>query len=131
MKFATKPIDRPVIKIISRIPLLNFAIMHDPDLVRDRERFILIMGHQYRRSILALEDFAYFQAQAFAQAHIQIGKRFVQITARAAGPARGQAPRAVADPRTVHGDTYLDEESVSPQFAAISATRARAPVFGF
>jgi hypothetical protein len=53
-------------------------VMHDPDLVSNGECFILVVRHQDGGSMLALEDIAYFQAQAFTQADIQVRKRLVQ-----------------------------------------------------
>src|SRR5665647_602137 len=62
-KICNETIGRLVIEIIGRIPLLDFAMMHDADFICDGKSLVLIMGHQYSRCVLALENVAYFQAQ--------------------------------------------------------------------
>ena len=67
-----------VVEIVGRIPLLDFTVVHHANLVRNGKRFILIVRYQNSRGILAFEDIADFQAQATAQADIQIREGFVQ-----------------------------------------------------
>ena len=44
-KICNETIGRLVIEIIGRIPLLDFAMMHDADYVRDSKSLVLIVGH--------------------------------------------------------------------------------------
>ena len=67
-KICNETIGRLVIEIIGRIPLLDFAMMHDADFICDGKSLVLIVGHQYSRCVLALENVAYFQAQTLTQA---------------------------------------------------------------
>ena len=67
-----------MIEIIRRVPLQKPAFVHDADHVAERERLVLVVGHEHRRGAVAFEDIAYFARNAFAQVDVEIGKRLVQ-----------------------------------------------------
>src|SRR3954468_22007931 len=77
-KIRYKPVDGPVIKVESSVPLLDLAVIHNPDLVRHRKRLVLIVRDQDCRSVLAFQNISHFQAQAFPEANVKVGERFVQ-----------------------------------------------------
>ena len=77
-KSATKRVARPVVELVRRIPLLDAAVVHDADLVGERERFVLVVRHQDRRGAARLDDVAHFERQALAQIDVEVGERLVE-----------------------------------------------------
>ncbi len=67
-----------MVQAVRCVPLLDGAFGHDADLVGHGEGFMLIMGHQHGRDVLALEDLAHFQRQALAQIDVEIREGFVE-----------------------------------------------------
>lgn len=44
-KICDETVGGPVIKVIGRVPLLNFTAMHNADFIRNGKSLVLIMGY--------------------------------------------------------------------------------------
>jgi hypothetical protein len=65
--------------------LLDALFVHDADFVGNRERIVLVVGHEDGRRVLLLEDVTHLQAQALAQIDVEVGEGLVheqQLRAR-------------------------------------------------
>ena len=67
-----------MIKIVGAVPLLDFTLMHDADLIGDGEGFVLVMRHQQGGGVAALDDFAHLQRKALPQLGVQVRERFIE-----------------------------------------------------
>ena len=77
-KVSDEAVGRLVVEVVGRIPLLDAAPVHDADLVGHGEGFVLIVSDQNGSHAFALEDFANFKRQAFAQVDVEVRERFIK-----------------------------------------------------
>jgi hypothetical protein len=126
-------VGRAVVQVVGRVPLLDAALVHDADLVGDREGLVLVVGDQDRGGAGGLDDVAHFVGQALAQLDVEVGEGLVeQQQAGVTAPARGRAPRAAAGRPTSRADNLRPwparptEGEESPRPALVAHRRFRA-----
>ena len=67
-----------MVQVVGRVPLLQSTFLEYPDLIADREGFLLVVGHQNRTGATALEDVTDFVAELAAQFTIEVGEGFIE-----------------------------------------------------
>lgn len=67
-----------LVEILWLVPLNQFAVLHQADLVGEGEGFLLVVGYHQGGGVLLFEQLAHVLGKAVAQVGIEIGKGFVQ-----------------------------------------------------
>ncbi len=77
-KIRNESIDRFMVQIIATALLLDTTLVDNANLVRHRERLVLVVRHQNRGGTLLLQNITHLARQLFAQFDVHTGKGFVQ-----------------------------------------------------
>src|SRR5688500_13949623 len=67
-----------VVELVSCVPLLELTVAHHTDHVGDGERFLLIVRHEQRSGVQALQHRAHFTAQSLAQLDVETRERLIE-----------------------------------------------------
>ncbi len=122
---ATKRRAGPVVELERRGDLLEPAGVQHPDAIRQRERLLLVVGHEEGRGPGGPEDLADLLAHRCAEIGVEIRERLVEEDrGRAPARARGRARRAAAGrPRARAGNA--PSRPTRPTSSRTSRTRSR------
>ena len=77
-EFGHKSGGRAVIKAVGVAPLVQAPLGHDTNHIAHGKCLHLVVGDKQGRGLGLFEDGAHLLGQAFAQVHIEVGKRLIE-----------------------------------------------------